>query len=139
MIYFRWNDKYSIGIEEIDAQHRQLVQMVNELYEAMYAGQGREALGKVLSSLILYTQTHFQTEERFMKLHDYPGYDGHKQIHEKMAAKVLDLQNAFHRGEVSNPVQISNFLKAWLVKHILKTDRKYADFYQQKKKTAVNF
>ncbi|MEZ4524964.1 MAG: bacteriohemerythrin [Desulfobacterales bacterium] len=133
MIYFRWNEKYSIGIAEIDAQHRQLVQMVNELYEAMYAGQGREALEKVLTGLIRYTRTHFQTEEHFMKIHDYPGYAEHKQIHEKMAAKVMEFQYAFQNGEVSNPVQISNFLKAWLIKHILKTDRKYADFYQQRK------
>jgi len=60
MIYFRWNEKYSVGIAEIDAQHRHLVKMVNDLYEAMYAGQGREALGKILSGLIRYTQTHFQ-------------------------------------------------------------------------------
>jgi len=48
----------------------------------------------------------------------------------------MELQTAFQKGEVSNPVQISNFLKAWLVKHILKTDRKFADFYQQKKTEA---
>ncbi len=133
MIYFRWDEKYCIGIEEIDEQHRYLVQLVNELYDAMYAGQGREILEKVLASLIRYTQIHFQTEEHFMKTHVYPAYAEHKQIHEKMAARVLDLQNAFHKGEIANPVQISNFLKAWLVKHILKTDRKFADFYQQKK------
>lgn len=133
--YFQWDEKYNIGIKEIDMQHRRLVQMVNELYSAMYAGEGRDVLGDVLGGLLLYTKIHFQTEERFMKKHNFPEFISHQQIHEKMKTRVLELKKKFEEGKISNPVQISNFLKAWLIKHILKTDMKYAYFYKTKKKS----
>lgn len=131
--YFHWDEKYNVGIKEIDAQHRQLAQLVNELYTAMYAGEGRDVLDDVLTGLLLYTQIHFQTEEDFMKKHGFPEFNTHKQIHEKMKSKVLELKKAFEEEKISNPVQISNFLRSWLIRHILKTDMKYAVFLREGK------
>ncbi len=132
MAFFPWTDAYSTGIREVDTQHRKLVELLNELYEAMYVGQGREALGLILSGLLQYTRTHFRTEERLMQSHGFPEYPEHREIHEKMAARVMDLQTAFEQNRISNPIQISNFLKDWLQKHILGTDMKYAEFLKRK-------
>lgn len=128
MPFFQWEDEYSIGIRIIDEQHKELVAMLNELYEAMHAGKGREALGRVLAGLIRYTRLHFAAEEQLMRAHEYPDYERHREKHEKMAAKVMELKTAYETEAISSPVQISNFLKNWLAKHILGTDKAFGAY-----------
>ncbi len=132
MAFFEWKQDYSVGIEDIDAQHKELVAILNELYDAMYAGQGREALGRVLNRLLGYARIHFAREEALMKDHGYPGYTEHKSKHEKMTRKVMELKKDFDAGVISSPVQISNFLKNWLSRHIMGTDREYGPFLRSK-------
>lgn len=131
VIFFRWDDEYNMGIQKIDKEHKHLVRLLNQLYEDMYAGKGRDALEEVLASLILYTQTHFANEESLMIAHGYPEYMEHRDVHKKMTDKVLEMQKKFQNNKLSSPVQISNFLKNWLLKHIMGTDKKFADFLKQ--------
>ncbi len=132
MPFFQWEDGYAIGVRIIDEQHKELVALLNGLYEAMHAGKGRDALGRVLTGLIRYTRLHFATEEQLMRANDYPDYERHKEKHEKMAAKVLELKAAYEAETISSPVQISNFLKNWLARHILGTDKAFGDYLARK-------
>lgn len=132
MAFFDWKDDYSVGITKIDEQHKKLVGFLNELYDAMKAGKGKDTLDKVLVGLVEYTKTHFATEESLMRLHKYPDYDAHKEKHDKLTAYVLDLKTKFDAGQISNPIQITNFLKDWLGKHILGTDKMYGPFFNGK-------
>jgi hemerythrin len=132
MAFFDWSAQYSVGVAKIDEQHRKLVGFLNDLYEAMKAGQGKETLGQVLDGLVDYTRTHFAAEEGMMKLYGYPDLPAHKAVHEKMTAKVLDIQREFKAGKISSPIQVTNFLKDWLAKHISETDRRYAPHFAQR-------
>ena len=132
MAYLNWSDSYSVGIEKIDTQHKKIVSFLNELYEAMQDGQGKDALGKVLADLVVYTKTHFATEEKLMAQHSFPDFQTHKAVHEKMAAKVLDLNQQYQEGVVTSPIQITNFLKKWLTHHINETDKKYGPYLASK-------
>ena len=128
MAFLNWSEGYSVGIEKIDRQHKKIVAMLNELYEAMQEGQGKDVLGNVLAEMVLYTKTHFATEENLMDQYNYPDYQRHKEVHEKMAAKVLDLNQQYRDGVLTSPIQITNFLKKWLTNHINETDKKYSPF-----------
>jgi len=128
MAFFNWDQRFSVGIREIDMQHQKLVQMLNELYDSMQAGKGNEALGKILNGMIQYTANHFATEERFMKLHKYPDFLAHKAEHDALTKQVLDLQAQFSRGELAMSIKVGNFLKDWLKNHISGTDMKYSPF-----------
>ena len=132
MAYFNWSESYSVGIEKIDRQHRKIVSFLNELYEAMHQGKGKDALGWVLSDLVLYTKTHFSTEEELMAEYGFKEYQQHKKIHEKMTAKVLELNRQYREGVIHSPIQITNFLKSWLSKHIQETDKKFGPFLTSK-------
>jgi hemerythrin len=132
MAFFEWKNDYSVGIAKIDEQHKVLVGFLNELYDSMKAGQGKDTLGDVLTRLIEYTKTHFATEESLFKLYKYPDYEAHKQKHDKLAVYVLELKEKFDSGKISNPIQITNFLKDWLGKHIMGTDQLYAPFLNAK-------
>jgi hemerythrin len=132
MAFFEWKNDYSVGIAKIDDQHKALVGFLNELYDAMKAGKGKDALDTVMKNLVEYTKTHFTTEESLMKLYKYPDYEAHKQKHDKMAGRVLELKQQFDSGQLSNPLQITTFLKEWLSKHIMGTDKAYGLFLNAK-------
>jgi hemerythrin-like metal-binding protein len=128
MAFLNWSSELSVGIPKIDQQHQKLVGFLNELYDAMQAGNGRDVLGKVLGDLLLYTKTHFASEEQIMSANGYPAYQDHKARHDKMTQKVKDLHEQFRQGTLGSPIQITNFLKDWLGKHIMETDKKYGPY-----------
>ena len=122
-----WNDKLSVGVAVIDADHKKLVGMVNELYDAMQAGHGKEALGKILDGLISYTGMHFAREEKFFAETAYPESVAHKKEHDDLVKQVLDVQAKYKAGGTGTlSLEVMNFLKNWLVKHIQGSDKKYA-------------
>lgn len=132
MAFLNWTEELSVGIPRIDQQHRKLVSLLNELYEAMQSGKGRDVLGKVLGELAGYTKTHFAAEEQIMAANGYPELQTHRDKHQKMAQKVMELNDQFRKGVLASPIQITNFLKDWLAKHIMETDRNYGPFLTAK-------
>ncbi len=132
MAFFVWKEEYSVGIRKFDEQHKRIVGFLNELYEAMKGGKGKEALGEVLNGLVEYTRSHFLAEESLMRLYNYPGLDEHRAKHEKMAKHVAALVGKYESGELTSPIQITNFLKDWLGKHIMQTDNAYGPFLKSK-------
>ncbi len=127
-----WQDGYSIHMDEIDRQHRRLVELINELHAGMKKGENRESLGKTFDSLVEYTARHFGYEEKLFTQYGYPEYQAHKTAHEKLVEKVLDFKTRFENNEAFVSMELMAFLKDWLVKHIQGTDKKYAPFLIEK-------
>jgi len=125
---FIWNDSYNTGIASIDAQHKKLVEILNQLFSAMEKGQAREILGKLLDELIQYTVTHFATEEKYFKLYGYTESITHKMEHDALTKKAVELQTQYKAGKMVMTTQVANFLKEWLSGHILGSDKKYVPF-----------
>ena len=128
MAFIDWTDELSVNIKTIDDQHKELIKMINELSEAMKVGKGKDVMGKVLAKLLDYTKMHFGTEERFFETHKYPGYISHKAEHDKLTKQVMDLKTRFDSGQSVITVEVMSFLKDWLQKHIIGTDKKYSTF-----------
>jgi hemerythrin len=128
MAALAWSDAFATRIFEIDVQHKKLFKMVNELETAMQEGKGKLVLGRLLEDLVHYTRSHFRTEEGFMEKSDYPEYGEHKDKHDKMTRKVLEVQKAFQAGQTHITIDVMRFLQNWLTEHILKTDLKFARF-----------
>lgn len=133
MPLMEWTDKLSVGVAQFDAEHKKLVGMVNELFDAVQSGHGKEALGKILDGLIAYTKTHFANEERLLQQHGYGDLAAHKREHEALAQQVVDVQRKYHAGATATlSMEVMNFLKNWLVKHIQGSDRKYGVYLNAK-------
>jgi hemerythrin len=121
-----WTDKLSVGVGVIDEDHKKLVGMVNELYDAMQAGQGRDSLGRILNGLVQYTKFHFAREEKFFAQTGYPAAVPHKQEHDALTRQVLDVQQKYAAGATATlSLDVMQFLKNWLVNHIQGSDQKY--------------
>ena len=131
MAVFNWKPEYSVGVAEIDKQHMVLIDMINELYDAMSQGKGQDVLKSILSKLTNYTITHFGWEEKNMSNYNYPESFDHKDAHKVFIAKVTDLNTKFTAGSTFITIEVGNFLKDWLLNHILKTDKKFGAFLNQ--------
>ena len=129
---FEWKPQYSVQIGSIDGQHQNLFRIAGELYAAMSAGRGKAALAAILDRLVQYTSVHFAHEERLMRLHDYPQLAAHRAEHEALTKKVLAFQADFEAGRAAVTVQVLQFLKEWLEKHIAGSDQKYAPHLKTK-------
>lgn len=132
MAFLNWNDNLNIGIIQIDAQHKNLVNMLNQLYEAMSTGKGKEVIGKIVKEMAGYAVTHFGTEEKLMQQYSYPEFAHHKNEHELFVKKVQEFNNEIQKGNIIIVSNVANFLKEWLVKHIQGTDKKYGPFLKEK-------
>jgi hemerythrin-like metal-binding protein len=126
MELFEWKQEYSVGIPAMDAQHQQLISLINSLYDAMSRGAGKAALGSVLADLERYTETHFRDEELLMEQHGYPFVEEHKVMHETMAAHVKELNKNYRAGNAAMTIEVMVFLKSWLEDHILKSDKEFS-------------
>jgi hemerythrin len=131
MAYFPWKDEYLVQVASIDAQHKRLVDLLNEFYEAMKAGKTKESAADTLNKLIEYTKSHFTFEEKLMKTHGYPGLAEQQKEHAALTAKVLDFQQQMLSGKMVT-VQLGSFLKDWLINHIVGIDKKYSKFFTDK-------
>ena len=132
MALFNWSDNYSVSVAEMDSQHKKLLDILNELYEAMNQRKGNEILNKVLTDLINYTRMHFAAEERYMQTHNYPGYNDQKKEHDFFIEKIKGFQSDLNAGKLTLSIEISTFLKNWLVNHISVVDKKYGSFFNAK-------
>ncbi|MDH3454329.1 MAG: bacteriohemerythrin [Desulfuromonadales bacterium] len=120
---FVWDDDYKTGIAEIDQDHKKLVNLINDLYEAMQDGSGGALLLPIFSALKHYTETHFAKEERYMIEHDAPGQAKHFQEHKMMVTKLADLESRHRHGEAAISLQTLTFLRDWLKNHICIVDQ----------------
>ena len=132
MPLFDWNDSYSVKVEEFDSHHKRLVGLVNRLYDAMKDGEGSVVLSDIFDELIQYTVFHFQAEEKLMLAHNYPKMNEHKAAHQDLTKQALELQEKFKSGDMFVTIEVLNFLRDWLSKHILGMDKEYSAFFNAK-------
>lgn len=132
MPLIQWTQQLSVSVEEIDKQHKRLVNLINMLHDSMRMGKGKEVLGKVLEELTDYTVYHFESEEKLLMQNDYPSYAMHKKEHENLTKQVKEIKEKFDRGDTVITVEFMGFLRDWLNNHILQVDKKYSDFLNSK-------
>jgi len=132
MALINWSDSLSVNVKEIDLQHRKLIDMINELNEAMKNGKGKNSLGKILNGLISYTATHFKQEERYFDKLRYPDTVNHKKEHVAFVKQVTEFKDGFEKDNLAVTMEVMNFLSDWLKNHIKGTDKKYSKFFNEK-------
>jgi hemerythrin len=121
-----WSAALSVGIDEIDAQHQALIDLINEVQDAVVGGGDREHQLDALGRLAEYTKIHFAVEESLMRIFDYPGYEEHKKQHEELIAQFRSYQAKVASGTAKISFELLHFLKLWLAQHILESDKDYA-------------
>lgn len=133
MAFFEWTDELSIGVEQIDSQHKKLIGIINEFYKAINNGSSEDAIRTAVGNLINYVGTHFADEEKIMEENNYPEIELHKQIHRRLTESVLDYAQKLGAGQKILNLDMAIFLKGWLENHIAQTDKKIGLFLASQK------
>jgi hemerythrin-like metal-binding protein/PAS domain S-box-containing protein len=128
MAILNWNKQLVIGIESVDLQHKHLIDLTNQLDEALAIGANRDTLIKIVNDLIDYTVYHFEDEEQLMVTANYnPAlYAAHKEEHQEFVAKMTAVQREVKTNIKTLSSDLMDYLVNWLCNHILNTDKKMA-------------
>lgn len=120
-----WNDeRMSLGVDEIDAQHQKMIKMFNTLYDSFHSGDVREGLQEALVGLAEYVNTHFRDEEALMKRINYRHYDEHCLRHQELRDRVAAKLRRLKQGQEVGVLEMLNFMKDWIIEHIEVEDKK---------------
>lgn len=128
-VLFEWSDSFNVGIQEIDEQHRTLVDLLNRLHAAIRDHKGSQASRQILDQLAEYTRTHFLLEESLMRVSHYPGFEMHKEQHEDLIAQVKALQDKLDSGKAAISFELLHFLQVWLTRHINESDKRFGQHF----------
>jgi hemerythrin len=126
MALITWNDKYSVKVGQFDADHKQLVQLINQLHNAIVVGRDRQELGEVLAELTDYTLRHFAAEEALMRQTDFPELSEHIFEHQQLRAAVTNFTRQITSGSLIT-LSVMQFMRDWFLDHVLKTDMRYSE------------
>jgi len=128
-----WSNTFSCGIKIIDDQHKELVDMVNEMFKHVTGSEKEEYdyLSKVINKIVSYIKIHFATEEKIMMAAKYSGYAEHKKVHEGFIHAVAEAFNGFISGKRLSLFTFTKFLKNWVFSHIAVMDKHYFEYLRR--------
>ncbi|MCP5459654.1 MAG: hemerythrin family protein [Gammaproteobacteria bacterium] len=113
------------GLQEIDKQHMDLLNILNDLNESLQGVRRKEVRTEVLNKLIEFIKVQFSVEESLMRILDYPDYREHKAEHDRLLLKVGELGE-----DGTTPThELLIFLRKWLFNHIMKVDKHYEQYF----------
>ncbi|RLJ65179.1 bacteriohemerythrin [Sulfurisoma sediminicola] len=123
-----WSEILSVGVGEIDEDHRKLVNIFNILNHAVMEGESPDYLAATLEELINCTVWHFSHEERLMLKHRYPGIEEHKAEHRELIKSAEELKREILQGDKPVADEHIEFLERWLTEHIFTADMRLGSY-----------
>ena len=131
MPLMEWDDSYSVGVSSLDNQHKELIQIIDEFAGAFFDGESQRVIAPILSRLIAYTKTHFETEENLMISYGYEGFVEQREEHRALTRRILEFQRRYESGDRDVAHELLDFLGKWMMEHILVVDMKYKEFFRE--------
>ena len=130
-----WDDKYKVGHNLIDSQHKQLFDIADKLYEVAYKKEPYRDIdiSLILQDLARYVNYHFSCEEELMRDNDYAGMENHCNIHSTFKTYVTTLVSDFSRVQAVDMKKLYDFVCTWLIEHIGSEDKKLAKCVPEEK------
>jgi len=125
MQYVIWKDEYSVGIPELDAQHKKILKVIDNLYTATRGKENSSVIWESLLELRDYTMTHFACEEKKLRDCDYPDLVVHVNAHDLLRGKTEEFVGMYRLGTGGLSFDLLDFLKKWWTQHILRMDQNY--------------
>lgn len=117
MTLLQWKDEYSVGIEAVDHEHKELIDLINRLHAEFDAVDAKLTVPAFFGDLLKGISAHFALEEKFMRDHGYGRLDPHKNDHERLLDELREIMDAFENAEEIDAVELSLRLDAWFTRH----------------------
>ena len=124
-----WSDSFSVGIKTFDDHHKQLINLLNRAFTSIKEGStnDRDEQKELIKELMQYTKLHFEAEEKEMEAAGYAGLKLHMIKHKEFIEQVRKFRDDFLAGKAAITLDLTNFLRKWLVEHIQQVDMQYSE------------
>ena len=122
MSLIEWKDQYSLGVAEVDHEHRELVELINELYRNLGDEHSEVAVADFLGELYARIAAHFALEEKIMRDSEYDEYEDHKADHERLLDGIRDLMDDYEDGVYVDVERFGKRLDEWFSEHFRTRD-----------------
>lgn len=127
MINIIWDNKYSVGYEYIDNEHRVFIDLIRASSKAIDANMDIDRVSRHLQELMLYAKFHFFAEENLMINSKYPQYQSHKEAHTQLIDS-LEEKVAAYRSNPEDGEPLIEFIFEWFILHTMKIDKELANY-----------
>jgi len=124
MSLITWKEEFSVGVAEVDFEHRELIELINSLHSSARPGAGRDAVIESLGEIFAQIASHFALEEKMMRASLYPGFLEHKQDHETLLDDLRDIMDEVEDDGEYDEAQLSIDLERWFSDHFRTHDAK---------------
>ncbi len=124
MTLIKWTDELIIGIDEVDREHQQLIELINGLHDVMQVGADYVQIVELLGQIYAQLASHFAHEESYMRQTHYPLLEEHKEDHETLLDDLREIMDEVEVDGTFDAIQLGNDLNRWFSDHFRTHDRK---------------
>jgi len=117
MALLQWKDQYSVGVEAVDHEHKELIDLINRLYDEASKEGTALSVSAFFGDLFKGISSHFALEEQFMRDRNYNQFAPHKADHERLLDEIRDIMDDFEQHEVLSSAELGARLEAWFGRH----------------------
>ncbi len=132
MKIINWKDEFSVGVKELDDQHKKLIDMINHLIAEQSSLTDSATIADLLTKMTNYAQEHFRAEEYLMAEYGFDKKEQQVKQHQAFIDKTISFHSASDVGPNILSVALLDYLSTWLISHILTEDMQYKDFFNSK-------
>ena len=130
MVLVEWRDDFKVGIDEVDFEHKEMIDLINESYEEAKKDGSSEAVMDFLGEIFEKISAHFALEEKVMKKLEYDQFEDHKDDHERLLVSIRDIMDEYADETVLDDEKFGLSLKEWFVNHFSTKDARLHSFLE---------
>lgn len=122
MVLIEWRDEFRVGVPDVDHEHRELIDLINRLYEATRGDDASITVPDFLGEIYATISAHFALEEKIMRERKYDEYKEHKSDHEDLLDELRDIMDDYEENAYFNDEEFSEHVKNWFTEHFKTRD-----------------
>ena len=127
----QWDDSLSVGVDEIDTQHKRLIDLHNRVHECILGVKGEDCdtvTKEAINEMMAYADYHFNCEREYMEKICYPAIVAHLRCHSTFEDEIYQHFRAAINGQYILPTEVIKLIKKWFHDHITTEDRKLGEY-----------
>jgi hemerythrin len=125
MTLLNWKDEYSVGIAAVDHEHKELIELINRLYDELNKPGAKSSASKFFGDLLRGISAHFALEERIMRDLGYERMTSHKHDHERLLEELRDMMDAYEQSDTVDVLELAPRLDQWFSRHFRTHDAEF--------------
>jgi hemerythrin-like metal-binding protein len=125
-----WTDEFRLDIEELDNQHKYLIEIINDLRAAIEADKNDKHLYIIIKNLQNYSRIHFGTEEKYFERFNYPLSEEHIKQHKEFSEQINKFKSEFEKQTPQISYELLSYLIEWIYSHIATDDKNYTECFK---------